>query len=367
MVENSKKRRNIVLGRLAVFFGTLIVLFLVCKFALFFMPFLVAGIIAILIEPLIKFGMNKLKMSRRMSSGIVVFLTVLLLIGLTAWGVGELVGELLKLTANVGPAFSQISATVVEWTSKLSTEYSEIPQQVISTVQNSLVDFVGKLGNYIGSLASKVFNMVLSVPSLMINLIITILALVFFTKDRIYVIDMLEHHLPKQWIKKTTTVAKDLGTTLGGYIKVYAKILFITFLELFIAFTVIYKMLGFNIPYPFMLAFLIALLDILPVLGVGTALNPWAIYLLVVGEYGFALTVFLTYIAIFIIRQFIEQKFVSKQFGVHPIITLMAMYAGFKFMGFLGMLVGPIVLMVLRGIFSKQIDKGLFKDLFDEN
>lgn len=367
MVENSKKRRNIVLGRLAVFFGTLIVLFLVCKFALFFMPFLIAGIIAILIEPVIKFGMNKLKMSRRMSSGIVVFLTVLLLIGLTAWGVGELVGELLKLTANVGPAFSQISATVVEWTSKLSTEYSEIPQQVISTIQNSLVDFVGKLGNYIGGLASKVFNMVLSVPSLMINLIITILALVFFTKDRIYVIDMLEHHLPKQWIKKTTTVAKDLGSTLGGYIKVYAKILFITFLELFIAFTVIYKMLGFNIPYPFVMAFLIALLDILPVLGVGTALNPWALYLLVVGEYGFALTVFLTYIAIFIIRQFIEQKFVSKQFGVHPIITLMAMYAGFKFMGFLGMLVGPIVLMVLRGIFSKQIDKGLFKDLFDEN
>ena len=367
MVENTRKRRNIVLGRLAVFVGTLVVLFLVCKFALFFMPFLVAGIIAVLIEPIIKFGMNKLKMSRRMSSGIVVFLTVLLLIGVTAWGTGELVGELLKLTSNVGPAFSKLSATIVDWTSKLSTEYSEIPAQVISTVQNSLVDFVGKLGNYIGSLATKAFNMVLSVPTMLINITITILALVFFTKDRIYVIDLLEHHLPKQWIKKTSTVAKDLSSTLGGYIKVYVKILFITFLELFIAFTVVYKLVGFNIPYPFVMAFLIALLDILPVLGVGTALNPWALYLLVVGEYGFALTVFLTYIAIFIIRQFIEQKFVSKQFGVHPIITLMAMYAGFKFMGFLGMLVGPIVLMVLRGIFAKQLDKGLFKDLFDEN
>lgn len=367
MVENTKKRRNIVLGRLAVFVGTLVVLFLVCKFALFFMPFLIAGIIAILIEPVIKFGMNKIKMSRRMSSGIVVFLTVILLIGVCAWASTELVAELLKLTSNLGPTISQASTTIIEWTSKLSTEYSEIPTQVVSAVQNSLVDFVGKLGNYIGTMASKVFDMVLSVPTMLINITITILALVFFTKDRIYVIDLLEHHLPKQWIKKTSTVAKDLGSTLGGYIKVYAKILFITFLELFIAFTFVYKLLGFAIPYPFVTAFLIALLDILPVLGVGTALNPWAIYLLVVGEYGFAITVFLTYIAIFIIRQFIEQKFVSKQFGVHPIITLMAMYAGFKFMGFLGMLVGPIVLMVLRGIFSKQIDKGLFKDLFDEN
>ncbi|MBQ6860371.1 MAG: sporulation integral membrane protein YtvI [Clostridia bacterium] len=367
MVENSKRRKHIVLSRIAVFVGTLLVLFLVCKFALFFMPFLIAGIIAVLIEPIIKFCMNKLKMSRRMSSGIVVFLTVVLLIGVCAWGVSELVSELLNMTSNIGPAFSQVSATIIEWTSKISTEYSEIPQQVISTIQNSLVDFVGKLGNYIGGLATKAFNMVLSVPAMLINITITILALVFFTKDRIYVIDLLEHHLPKQWIKKTSTVAKDLGSTLGGYIKVYAKILFVTFLELFIAFSVIYKLVGFNIPYPFVTAFLIALLDILPVLGVGTALNPWAIYLLATGQYGFAVTVFLTYIAIFIIRQFIEQKFVSKQFGVHPIITLMAMYAGFKFMGFLGMLVGPIVLMVLRGIFAKQLDRGLFKDLFDEN
>ena len=367
MVENSKRRKHIVLSRIAVSVGTLLVLFLVCKFALFFMPFLVAGIIAVLIEPIIKFCMNKLKMSRRMSSGIVVFLTVLLLIGVCAWGVGELASELMKLSVNVVPTLTDISAKVVMMTKEFSAEYTEIPAEIIEPMKNSITNFIGSLGSYIKGAAEKAFNMVLSVPALLINITITILALVFFTKDRIYVIDLLEHHLPKQWIKKTSTVAKDLSSTLGGYIKVYAKILFVTFLELFIAFTVIYKLLGFNIPYPFMMAFLIALLDILPVLGVGTALNPWAIYLLVVGEYGFAITVFLTYIVIFIIRQFIEQKFVSKQFGVHPIITLMAMYAGFKFMGFLGMLVGPIVLMVLRGIFSKQIDKGLFKDLFDEN
>ena len=174
MVENSKRRKNIVLGRIAVFVGTLLVLFLVCKFALFFMPFLVAGIIAVLIEPIIKFCMNKLKMSRGMSSGIVVFLTVLLLIGLSIWGVSELVSELLTMTSNIGPTFAQASATIVEWASKISNEYSEIPAQVISTVQNSLVDFVGKLGNYIGSLATKAFNMVLSVPTLLINITITI-------------------------------------------------------------------------------------------------------------------------------------------------------------------------------------------------
>ncbi len=367
MIESSKKKRNIVIGRLAVFIGTLILLFLVCKFALFFMPFLISGIIAIMIEPLIKFCMNKLKLSRRVSSFIIVILTIVLLFSLVIWASGELVSELLKLTSNIAPAFANITSWLTELTTKISNEYTEIPDQVISTVQTSLIDFVGKLGQYIGALASKVLNMVLSVPTIFINVIITIMALVFFTKDRIYVIDMLEHHFPKSWITNTVKIGKEVFSSLGGYLKVYTKILIITFIELFIAFTFIYKFVGFNIPYPFVFAFLIALLDILPILGVGTVLNPWALWLLVTGEYGFALTVFLTYIAIFIIRQFLEPKLVSKQFGIHPIITLMAMYAGFKTMGFIGMLVGPLILMALRCIFAKQLDRGLFKDLFDEN
>ena len=68
----------------------------------------------------------------------------------------------------------------------------------------------------------------------------------------------------------------------------------------------------------------------------------------------------------FCIRQFIEPKLVSNQFGIHPIITLMAMYAGFRFMGFGGLILGPIILMVLRCIFTPQIEKGLFKEIFDE-
>ena len=125
-------------------------------------------------------------------------------------------------------------------------------------------------------------------------------------------------------------------------------------------------MLGFNINYPFIFAILIALLDILPVLGVGTVLNPWAIWLLITGNYGFAAAVFITYIVIFIVRQFIEPKLVSKQFGIHPLITLFAMYAGFRAVGVFGLLLGPIFLMILRCIYAKRLEKGLFKDLFDE-
>ena len=227
------------------------------------------------------------------------------------------------------------------------------------------MEFIGNVGRWIIDWASGLLKYLLSLPNMVINIVITILALIFFTKDRIYMIDLMEHHFPKNWIKKITTVASEFFEALGGYIKVYAKIIIITFAELYLAFN-IFNVIGFKIEYPFLLAVIISIVDILPVLGVGTVLNPWAIWLLINGEYGFAIAVFLTYIIIFIIRQFIEPKLVSKQFGVHPIVTLFAMYAGFKAAGVFGLILGPIGLMILKCIFAPQLEKGLFKDLFDE-
>jgi predicted PurR-regulated permease PerM len=171
--------------------------------------------------------------------------------------------------------------------------------------------------------------------------------------------------MPKSWIKKITSVISEMFITLGGYVRVYAKIIIITFTELYLAFN-IYRAFGFNIEYPFLLAVVIAIIDLLPILGVGTVLVPWAIWLAVMGEFGFAIAVGITYLFTFIVRQFMEPKLVSSQFGIHPLITLFAMYAGFKAAGVIGLILGPIGLMLLKNIFSRQIEKGLFKDIFDE-
>lgn len=364
-MESSKVKKIKVAERVGIFIGTLVLLFLICKFAMFFMPFLVAGIIALLIEPVIKFGMNKLKLSRRLSSFVAIILTILLLGGIVCWGGTKLISELLKLSSNIAPAITAATEFVDKITNEISMQYAEIPLQVITTVENSVIDLIGTLGKLIAEKVASVIKMLLSLPAVVINIVITILALVFFTKDRIYVIDLLEHHFPKLWISNAVKVLSEIFSTIGGYIKVYTKIILITFAELFLAFS-IYNWIGLEIEYPFVLALSISFVDILPVLGVGTIINPWAIWMLIMGDYAFATALFVTYIIIFVVRQFIEPKLVSKQFGIHPIITLMAMYAGFRLMGFIGLIVGPIVLMALRCIFARQLDKGLFKDLFDE-
>ena len=66
-----------------------------------------------------------------------------------------------------------------------------------------------------------------------------------------------------------------------------------------------------------------------------------------------------------LVRQFIEPRIVSGNIGIHPIFTIVAMYTGFKFMGLMGMFVGPIVLIILKNVFSKSLDEGIVKNIFN--
>ena len=362
-MEKNKKIR--ILGRIGGFLGTLLLVYILFRFATYFMPFLIAGIIAVLIEPIIKFCMNKLKMSRRVSSVIVVALTIVLILFIIIFGGSAIIKEIMKLSDNVRPAIVNLTQTIDQLSEKLTEFYPDIPQNILDAMEASVIDFVKSLGNLVTDTASSVIKFLLSVPTIIINTVITILALIFFTKDRIYVIDMMEHHMPKSWIQKLIEVGKEVFSTIGGYIRVYAKILLITFTELYIAFNIM-NAIGFEIPYPLLLAMLVSIVDILPILGVGTVLIPWAIIMFVMGQWGFALALLITYGVIFVFRQFIEPKLVSKQFGIHPLITLFAMYAGYRTYGVFGLILGPIILMVLRCLFAPQIEKGLFKDLFEE-
>ena len=362
-MERNKRIR--IIERVGIVIGTLLLLYFIFKFATYFMPFLIAGIIAVLIEPIIKFCMNKLKLSRRVSSIIIVTLTIVLIIMAIIHGGSAIIKEILKLSENIQPAISTATNFIDNISTEVTKAFPELPENIINAMETSIVEFIGKLGSFISEWATKAVKLLLSVPTMIINIVITILALIFFTKDRIYVIDMLEHHLPKNWLKKAIEVGTEVFSTIGGYIRVYMKIILITFAELYLAFTIINSM-GFEIAYPLLLAIIVAIVDILPVLGVGTVLIPWAVWMFISSNFGFGFALLITYGVIFCVRQFIEPKLVSKQFGIHPLVTLVAMYAGYRSAGVFGLILGPILLMALRCIFAKQIERGFFKDIFEE-
>ena len=93
---------------------------------------------------------------------------------------------------------------------------------------------------------------------------------------------------------------------------------------------------------------------------------PWAIICALNGDINLGIAIIILLIIMSVVRQILEPKLVSKNIGVHPIFTLIAMYTGFKIIGVMGMLIGPIVLIIFKNIFANLIDKGVFKTIFDK-
>ena len=194
---------------------------------------------------------------------------------------------------------------------------------------------------------------------------ITILALYFICVDKIYILDQIEYHLPKTWVKKLSTHLKDLIQTLGGYLKAEATLILVSFVISLVGLYVL-SFLKFNIQYPLLMALFIGFVDALPILGSGTVMIPWAIISGLNGDLSLGIAIVTLFIIMSIVRQFLEPKLVSKNIGVHPIFTLIAMYTGFKITGVIGLLLGPIALIIIKNIFANLIDKGVFKTIFDK-
>lgn len=92
---------------------------------------------------------------------------------------------------------------------------------------------------------------------------------------------------------------------------------------------------------------------------------PWAILCAINGDLNLGIAIIVLLVIMSVIRQLLEPKLVSKNIGIHPIFTLIAMYTGFKAIGVMGLLIGPIVLIIFKNIFANLIDKGVFKTIFD--
>jgi predicted PurR-regulated permease PerM len=113
------------------------------------------------------------------------------------------------------------------------------------------------------------------------------------------------------------------------------------------------------------MALLIGFIDALPILGAGTVFVPWIIIEFLNMNKSLAFSLLGLYIIILVVRQLLEPKLVSNKIGIHPIFTLLAMYTGFKLIGILGMLFGPIVLIIIKSIFANILDKGIVKAIVE--
>lgn len=334
------------------------------KLAIFYVPFLIAFILSLIIEPAIKYLMKKTKKTRKVCSIIIFVIVFTVIIGSITWGIISLISEstnlLQTLNIYIDKAYTQIQETI----GKLSITRISVSNNVLNIAQNASKEMLLKVSTWLTNFLTNLISVITSIPIIAIYTVITILSLYFICTDKIYILDLMEHHMPKKWVQKIGIHIREITKSLGGYLKAEAILILVSFIISVIG-LYIFKFLGMNIRYPLLIALGIGFVDALPILGSGSVMVPWAIMSALNGDIRLAIAIIILWIVMSIIRQFLEPKIVSGKIGIHPIFTLIAMYTGFKIIGVMGMLVGPIVLIILKSVFATVLDQGVAKSLFE--
>ena len=152
-----------------------------------------------------------------------------------------------------------------------------------------------------------------------------------------------------------------LFPALGKMGKAYGLIIVITFCELSLGLFLLKLLNIYDSGYIPIIAIITAIIDIIPVLGTGTVLVPWALYSLITGDYPLGIGLLVIYVCITVIRQIIEPKLVATQLGIPPFATIMAMYIGSRIFGFIGLFLLPITLVMIKMLDDEGIIHVLYK------
>ncbi|MBR3894234.1 MAG: sporulation integral membrane protein YtvI [Clostridia bacterium] len=320
------------------------------------LPFLFAWGISLLVRPL------SARLSERVGGSVAVWAGILLplLLGgilfLLGFSLRRLVGELEHLLERVlseGGGIAEFVGSDPDYFELLRSKIGFLRHLDASdrlrtgfnnVVENALNGLLTSLTSGIPRFVSKVVS---AVPSLLFVTLITVIAGFYFCVDGARVGQGLTGVLPSP-IRARIPAWKQRAQKLSwSYVRAYLLLLLLTFAELFLGFCIL------GVDYAFLLAALVALVDLLPILGVGTVLVPWSVIMLIQHRFFVGFGLLALFLAVTVVRQLVEPRLVGKSLGLHPLLTLFSTYVGWELFGFLGMLLGPFFALLGKALFAQ--------------
>ncbi len=325
----------------------------------FFAPFVCALVFSWIIRPLAR-PINWLFAKIRIPKSVGTLFSVVLVFGVIITGfvflMAALIGEARDLLASLpqyqNAAIQYISDQIEYFSTKISNSAGD---QTLMWVKDMLTAVPPKLGEMASTLAGKLVTFTWGSVSVLPEVL---LFLIFMIMESYYIVaDTDENDIfAKKWLPERV---------MSGYGRIKKVMLLgvraqvvTAIVQMFIAMVVL--LIGFfilHIEYAVMFAILISVLDALPVIGAGLIMLPMTGYYLVVGDYMLALGVMALYCIMLIIKRIMEPKLLGSQMRLRQLTTMVAMYAGFRVMGFIGLITGPLTLLLFKVVLSDVTDK----------
>lgn len=352
MKIEQRKRFLINFAYFAVLLGLLV---LVTHYALGMLaPFLTALVVSLLLRPVVTFLREKAHFHKGIAGALVVLvfyaLILLLLIVLSVQVFLAAKTFFMTLpslyTDTIAPWLSARFASLQAFVARLDPKTAAAYNVVASNVTSTLGEGIAKIST---TVVTWVTGITLKTPKFLLNLLISVIATVFLSID----FPKIKAFILLQFSEKNRDLIHNirvhLGRTLWRYTRSYALILIITFAELSLGLSIV------GIKNAFGIAAIIAVFDILPVVGSGLVLLPWTLVTLFSGDYLRALGLGIVYVVVIVVRNIIEPKIVGDRVGLHPIVTLLSMVVGAFLFGGIGLLGLPITLALLQSLQKKGV------------
>lgn len=303
-------------------------------------PFLLGAGLALAAEPMVSL-LHKRHIPRTVCAGIGVsmafcFIAILVMM-VCAFIIRELraVAEILpdlEVTAKTG--IQQLQSWLLALTAYTPQSIQPLLSQNVTSFFSNGTDLLDRAVRYVLGLAGNLLSHIPdSALSLGTALISSFLISAKLPKIRRWVLAQL----PREKLRSILAALKRIKNAIGGWLLAQIKLMSMTFAILALGFLLL------RVAYAPLWALAVSLVDALPVLGTGTVLLPWALICFLQGDSARAIGLIGIYVVISLTRSMLEPKLVGKQLGLDPLVTLMALYAGYKLWGFGGMLLSPLL------------------------
>lgn len=359
-----QKRRTFIINFIyvAIFVG---LYYFTVKFAFgYIFPFLFAAAISVFLQKPIQAITKKLHIKAHSAVSIILVLLIVVLILGTATGLLFALGSELKefftyMFSNIS-SLSELIDAAEKFVMDLLTR---LPKGVGDALGGYVVNFFDKIGtqsmgidmSVLSAPISGAWHVVKGIPSLFLTLLVTVVSCVFMTADYEIIKKMILDFCRVENREKIINTKRTITKGVSKLFKAYATLMIITFTEMFIGLSFM-KLIGvYKGGYIAIIAFVTCIVDIIPVLGTGTVLVPWAIYNFVTGNVGLGIGLVVLYAVITVLRQIIEPKLVASQVGLPAIVTIAAMFIGAKVFGAFGIIILPLTVIVLKLMYDEGV------------
>lgn len=331
-------------------------------------PILFAAVIAALVNPIVD-KMNKWfrrtqlnpTMTRHFIALFMTFFILIVIFLILYFSFSTLISEIIGLTTSIQENWENIVSFFEDIEQWLQMQVVALPEPILDVFENiteSILTFIQNFSSNLLSYTVSFTGLLISrTGSFTLNLITFFLALYFILSDFKFLTHFITQRMNKRFLKSLNLLKDSAVFGVLGYVKTQVILAFIAFIFMFVSLTL------YDQPYSFMIALVIALVDVLPLLGTMAVILPWGSIELISGDINKGLFILLLGVLFFILRRIIEPKIMGTQTGLHPLLTLIGIYAGIQYSGLWGALLGPLIMIIVVSLFKSGALDNTVSDL----